>query len=127
VGADALPARDAVWCGALDRSLWDAATGEFLCCYVNLQEPLRPSPVGFDTRDQALDLVIDPDGSWRWKDEDHFAQAVERGRFTADEAAAIRAEGERVVAAWPFPTGWEGWMPDPRWPRPGLPDGWDAV
>jgi hypothetical protein len=106
---------------------WDAATGEFLCWYVNLQEPLRPSPVGFDTRDQALDVVIDPDGTWTWKDEDHLAAAVERGRFTPGEAAAVRAEAERVIEAWPFPTGWEDWRPDPAWVPAGLPARWDAA
>jgi uncharacterized protein len=105
---------------------WDAATGEFLHWYVNLQEPLRPSPVGFDTRDQALDVIIQPNGTWSWKDEDHLAAAVERGRFTAAEAAAVRAEANRVIEAWPFPTGWENWRPDPEWKLPRLPPRWDA-
>ncbi len=105
---------------------WDAATGEFLCWYVNLQEPLRPSPVGFDTRDQALDVVIQPDGAWVWKDEDHFAAAVEHGVFTTAEGVAILAEAERVIEEWPFPTGWEDWCPDPAWPLPRLPPRWDA-
>ncbi len=104
----------------------DAPTGTFLCWYVNLQEPLRPSPIGFDTRDQALDVVIDPDGTWSWKDEDHLAAAVERGRFTCGEAAAVRAEAERVIEAWSFPTGWEDWRPDPAWVPARLPARWDA-
>ena len=37
---------------------------------------------------------------------------------------AIRAEGERVIAEWPFPTGWEAWRPDPAWPTPVLPTDW---
>ena len=53
--------------------------------------------------------------------------AIRLGRFSPDEAATIRAEGENVVAAWPFPTGWEEWRPDPAWPIPQLPDGWDRV
>ena len=32
---------------------------------------------------------------------------VERGYFTREQATAFREEGERVIAEWPFPTGWE--------------------
>jgi hypothetical protein len=95
--------------------------------YVNLQEPLRRTRIGFDTADQLLDLVRSPSGAWRWKDEHELAAAVERGYVTADEAAAIRAEGERVIAADAFPTGWEGFRPDPAWRAPRLPAGWDAL
>jgi uncharacterized protein DUF402 len=95
--------------------------------YVNLQEPLRRTPLGFDTRDQLLDLVRSPDGRWRWKDEQELADAVRQGFVSADEAAAIRAEGERVIAADVFPTGWEAWKPDPSWAAPGLPAGWDSL
>src|SRR5262249_17524727 len=38
-----------------------------------------------------------------------------------------RAEGERALTEWPFPTGWEEWRPDPRWKLPQLPAGWDVV
>ena len=85
--------------------------------YVNLQEPLSERPGILDTCDQALDVVVDPDGTWRWKDEGDFAEAQALGVFTQDEAAAIRAEGERVIAAKPWPTGWEDWRPDPEWSR----------
>ena len=100
---------------------------DFLGWYVNLQQPLERTPVGFDTVDQVLDIWINPDQSWKWKDEDELKDAIRLDRFTRDEAATIRAEGERVVAEWPFPTGWEDWRPDPSWPIPQLPDGWDRV
>lgn len=95
--------------------------------YVNLQEPLRRSPVGFDTDDLVLDIWIEPDGTWQWKDEDELEIAVELGRFTRHEARAIREEGERVLEARPWPTGWEEFRPDPRWELPELPAGWDVV
>lgn len=79
--------------------------------YVNLQAPLTECAAGFDTTDRALDIVVAPDGAWRWKDEDDLAELVLLGAFTAEEAAAIRAEGERVIAAKPWPTGWEDWRP----------------
>ncbi len=106
---------------------WEEATGDFTCWYVNLQEPLRLSPLGFDTDDLVLDIWVEPNGAWKWKDEDELAEAVRLSRFTAREATAIRAEGERVIAARPWPTGWEDWRPDPVWPVPMLPVGWDAV
>jgi hypothetical protein len=43
------------------------------------------------------------------------------------EAAAVRAEADRIVAAWPFPTGFEEFGPGPGWELPQLPPGWDVV
>jgi len=106
---------------------WKEETGDFAGWYVNLQEPLRRTPLGFDTDDLVLDIWVDPDGGWQWKDEDELEEAVRLGRFTADQAAAIRAEGDRVVEKRPWPTGWEGWQPDPDWPTPELPSNWNEV
>jgi hypothetical protein len=104
--------------------------GELVGWYVNLEDPWRESPFGFDTTDHLLDVWIDPDRSWRWKDEDELAEAVEIGLFTRAKADAIRAEGERAIErieAWssPFDEGWETWRPDPDWPLPELPNDWD--
>jgi predicted RNA-binding protein associated with RNAse of E/G family len=65
----------------------------------------------FEMTDQALDILVDPDGTWRWKDEDDFAETQALGVWTPEEAAAIRAEGERVIGARPWPSGWEDWRP----------------
>jgi hypothetical protein len=97
---------------------WEEPERRFAGWYVNLQEPWVRDGSAFDTCDHELDVVVDPDGSWRWKDEEKMDDWVRRGRFTSEEAAAIRREGERVVAEWPFPTGWEEWQPDPSWPVP---------
>jgi uncharacterized protein len=95
--------------------------------YVNLEDPWRPWRLGFDTEDHTLDLWVDRDGAWRWKDEDELEIAVDVGFYTPEEAAAFRAEGEAVVAEWPFPTGWESWEPDEAWPLPTLPADWDEL
>jgi hypothetical protein len=95
--------------------------------YVNLQAPLRRTPLGYDTTDWALDVVVDPDGAWRWKDEDDLAEAVERAIFSPELAAEIRATGERVVAERPWPTGFETWRPAPAWTPPPLPDDWHVL
>jgi hypothetical protein len=90
--------------------LWNEAW-EFEGWYVQLQEPLVARNGGLETTDHALDISVDPDGTWHWKDEDDLAEAVALGVFDEAKAAAIRAEGERVIAAKPWPTGWEDWRP----------------
>jgi Protein of unknown function (DUF402) len=107
--------------------LWEPGTDAFLGWYVNIQEPLHRTQLGFDTDDLALDIRVQPDGTWRWKDRDELEELVRAGRFTEAEAAEIRAEGERVIEERPWPTGWENWRPDPCWGLPELPGGWDVV
>ncbi len=95
--------------------------------YVNLQSPLMPTPLGFDTVEHVLDATIAPDrSSWAWKDEDELAEAVVRGIFTDAEARSFRAWGRRALARVlerrpPFDREWAGWRPDPSWDAPALP------
>ena len=84
--------------------------GELEHWYVNFERPLRRTPLGFDTFDEKLDLIVRPDGRYRWKDEDELEQAAAAGLL---DAAAVRAEAARVLAEWPFPTGWEDWRARP--------------
>ena len=98
--------------------------------YVNLQQPVARVGIGYDTADHVLDLWVDPDGSWRWKDEQEMAEAVRIGRFRADEAAAIRRAGESVIPLIetrqpPFDGSLAGWRPDPAWPLPIIPAAWN--
>jgi hypothetical protein len=60
-------------------------------------------------------------------DEDELDEAVARGFFAPERAAAVRATAERVLAEPPWPTGWEEWGPEPGWQLPELPPGWDAT
>jgi hypothetical protein len=100
--------------------------------YINMEEPLQRTAMGFELTDYFLDVIVEPDlSSWRWKDEDEFAEAVNLGLISKEKAVIIRAEGERV-AKWiqsgksPF-NGWENWRPDPSWGVPMLPEGWDTI
>lgn len=100
--------------------------------YVNLQDPLRRSAVGFDTEDHVLDVIIELDGTWRWKDEDELADAVERGLFTDHEAERFRRHGLEAVRRLPdreppFDREWSSWRPDPSWSAPRLPEGWERL
>jgi predicted RNA-binding protein associated with RNAse of E/G family len=98
---------------------------------VNLQTPLERTRFGFRSTDQFLDIVVAPDLSWRWKDEDELAEAVDVGRVTPAEASAIRSEGERVVAdiearSWPFDGSMKDWRPDPAWGIPAITGIWNS-
>jgi Protein of unknown function (DUF402) len=110
---------------------WDEAW-EFRAWYVNLEEPLRRTSLGFDTMDHTLDIVADRNRSWRWKDEDELVEAVRAGIYTQHQADQIRRDGEQAIAVLeangsPYCDGWEDWRPDPSWTVPVLPPGWDSI
>ena len=113
---------------------WDD-DGVFQCWYVNLEERAvrwDDGPVaGIDVVDQDLDVVVAPDRSWEWKDEDEFAErlALPDHYWVRDEAA-VWAEGRRVIkiaeaGEFPFDGTWTDFVPDPEWSVPELPAGWD--
>ncbi|MEW2249934.1 DUF402 domain-containing protein [Streptomyces sp. NPDC006975] len=100
--------------------------------YVNLEEPLARWAGGVDSTDHFLDIEVQPDGTWQWRDEDEFAQAQRDGLVDASLAGRVRAAGLEAVEAiraWgpPFSDGWQHWRPDPAWPVPALPDDWDRT
>jgi hypothetical protein len=96
--------------------------------YVNLEAPPARGPGRVDTFDHALDIVVAPDRTWYWKDEHELLERVGHPAYwTAEEAAGIRAEGERVIAdieaaRFPFDGTWLDFRPDPSWPLPTLPE-----
>ena len=88
--------------------------------------PFQRNSTGFDTRDLDLDVVIDPDRKWRWKDEDELAWSESQGRLAPYNADSIRREANRAVALLAdddplFSDDWTYWRPDPAWPIPSLP------
>ena len=115
------------------RLHWSSDRREFLEWYINLEVPHKRTPLGFDFMDQALDIVASPDlTEWRWKDEDEFDEAQALGLISEERARELRAEGEHVIELMkarktPFNQGWESWRPDPAWPIPQLPAGWDVI
>jgi hypothetical protein len=110
--------------------------GGFGGWYVNLEEPgVRwddGDVAGVDIVDQDLDICVEPDLSWLWKDEHELA---ERRRFPdhywVPDPDAVRAEGERLIPViergrFPFDGTWCDFEPDPAWVEPpALPAGWD--
>ncbi len=107
-----LPRRliDSTWTGSstlrlIDEDHWSSTwwffagtTGEFLGWYVNLELPLGRTPDTVERVDGVLDVWVEPDGTWQWKDEDELAAAIAAGRLTAGQAEQLRTEGLRMIA-----------------------------
>lgn len=111
---------------------WHGPGRDFLCWYINLQEPFRRTRIGYDTQDMELDFVVYPTGRWEIKDEELLDQRVEEGRYSVGQIADVRALGatiaERLRAGerW-WPLEWRHWKPDPAWIVPKtLPSGWES-
>ncbi len=106
---------------------WQGERRELAGWYVNIQEPFRRTPLGYDTQDLELDIWVPRDAPWQWKDDELLEERVREGRYTPGQVAATRAEGTRIVAEldsgrrW-WDDGWADWRPDPAWPRPEFPE-----
>ena len=109
--------------------------GRFTNWYVNLEEPATRwddgDAAGVDMVDQDLDIVVAPDRSWAWKDEEEFAERLAfPDHYWVPDGAAVWAEGRQVVKRieagdFPFDGTWTDFVPDPDW-TPGVPvKGWD--
>ncbi len=115
-----------IWC------TWEGPERTFRLFYVNLEEPFRRTPIGFDTNDHTLDVIAWPNLRWEWKDLEDFEALVRSGVFTPPFAAAVRAEAESVIAdiearRGVFASAWPAWRPPPHWTIPALPAGWNEV
>jgi len=112
---------------------WRGPDRQFACWYLNIQEPMRPTSIGYDSQDLELDIVVAPDGSWSVKDDEVLDQRVAEGRWSAEEAEAIRAMGAQVIREvlkpkrWWWDTSWSAWTPDDSLPVPLLPSGWSEA
>ncbi|WP_027343838.1 DUF402 domain-containing protein [Hamadaea tsunoensis] len=121
-----------------DHSVWFFRTeeGVFRGWYVNLEEAgVRwddGDVAGVDIVDQDLDIWVEPDRTWVWKDEEEFVERLAYGPdYWVADGDAVRAEGERVVkqieaGAFPFDGQLLDVSLDPLWTGPaGVPAGWD--
>ena len=112
------------WWGT--RLMWDAATGEFLCWYVDFLTPVQVHGSFVDSRDLSLDIVVLPDGTIIWKDEDRYAHKIDIGLINDNERAHVEVARDHAVAAiedhrFPFDGSHLDWQPDGQ--RRTLPDG----
>jgi len=119
----------------LEHRAWHAvwvsflADGRHLGWYVNLQEPYRRTERGIQAMDMMLDIVVSPDRSWHWKDEDEFEAVVAAGLYSEATVLAVREEAASLIrrienCSAPFNEPWPEWPPPTGWSVPLLPIGW---
>jgi hypothetical protein len=111
---------------------WEGGHRRFASWYLNLQEPFRRSAIGYDTQDYELDIVVQPDGQWLFKDDEKMEARIAQGRYSVDEVVSIREVGRQLgemldaKATWWDPA-LATWEPDPAWIAPQLPSGWETA
>jgi hypothetical protein len=126
--------RDRRRASGVDPAQPKGTPGRFRGWFINLQSSPVYRPYGFDVVDHTLDIVVRPDLSWYWKDEDELQTALEKGAITPQQASEIRRAGEDVVRliesrAMPFDGTWTRWHAQerPSWPAvESFPDGWQT-
>lgn len=111
---------------------WNQTSGQFTCYYVNFQLPYQRSRCGFDTLDLDLDIVIDPQYNWEWKNEAEYQVGIQAGGIRAEWVQEIEKSKKEVSdrinqRSHPFDGSWIDWQPSPTWRPPKLPQGWQIV
>lgn len=112
---------------------WTPGMGAVDRWYINLEDPLRRTDLGFDYLDQLLDVVVAGDRkTWRWKDEDEFDDAVRVGLIDRSKALELRTAAKEAIeqirfSRPPYTDEWRTWRPEAGWTLPELPNGWEIV
>ena len=112
--------------------IWNAASDKFVCYYINFQLPFRRTPLGFDTLDLDLDIVVEPTQKWEWKDVEEYKQGISVGGIQSDWVNEIDYAQSEVITrienhTYPLDASWLNWRPDPTWTAPYLPQNWEEV
>lgn len=107
--------------------------GSFSGWYVNLETPHERDLAARTTKteDLVLDLWVTPDRTVVRKDEDELTMALKVGKFDEARVAEIESyadAAEQEIRLWgpPFSEDWQHWHPDPSWPLPPAPAGYDV-
>lgn len=111
---------------------WDGPDRAFRCWYINFETPFERTEIGFDTQDHELDIVIEPGGSWEFKDVDMLWQRHDEGRFTRRKVERILELGDEVGRTidsgdWWWDRSWTRFVPNPTWVQTEIPSTWAAV
>ncbi|MDO9300193.1 MAG: DUF402 domain-containing protein [Anaerolineales bacterium] len=112
--------------------IWEAASDKFVCYYINFQLPFRRTPLGFDTLDLDLDIVIEASLKWQWKDKHEYQDGIRTGGIKPEWVKEIERAQNEVFAriekqTYPLDASWMNWQPDPAWSTPYLPENWDEI
>lgn len=105
---------------------WNPSDGRFLGWYVNFERPAQATDDGISSKDLLLDLYINPDRSWEWKDREEFKAAVDRRIVEPELQDTFEGEAQRVIAraiagVGAFDPRWQTFLPPASWGRPELP------
>lgn len=107
-------------------AFFDADGHEFKGWYVDFERPPLRRHFGIDTRDLFIDLIVNPDFSLRWKDEEEYERAIALGLMSEAERGHIedaRAEALELVGSRELQQGaWHDWRLDDLWDPPILPE-----
>jgi len=111
---------------------WNDSSNDFLCYYINFQLPFKRHDCAVDTLDLDLDLVIYPDLTYEWKDEDDYQKAISHGMILPEWVQEIDIATSEVMdrlekRQYPFDGSWLDWKPDATWSPPKLPANWDKI
>jgi hypothetical protein len=79
-----------------------------------------------------LDLIINPDFSFEWKDLGDYQKAIDNGiifpEWTLEIDEAVKEILDRLEKRqYPYDESWLNWLPDPSWSPPKLPENWDKI
>lgn len=113
---------------------WSTEEGRFEDWYVNLEQPWVRTQVGFDSRDDVLDVTVSEDlSACQLKDADELEFAIDVGLFRSQEARAIHVAARSATDDiarrwWPFhEQTWSRAIPRSDLEPTELPPGWETL
>ena len=111
---------------------WEHEADRFSCYYINFQLPFQRSHCGFDTLDLDLDIVIDPQYNWKWKDLEDYHDGIREGGIRDEWVKGVERSQAEVLdridnRRYPLDGSWLQWRPVAAWLPPQLPDRWQVV
>ena len=115
------------------KLFWDAKTNNFWGYYVNFELPYVRNNCGFNTLDLDLDIQVDKDLRWNYKDVEDYQKGIVLGGIKKEWASEIEASKNGIIekietGQYPFNGVWQNWKPDKAKQRASsFINGWDQV